>query len=946
MVLAVVGLVVAGLSFTITDFLPKLEKEKSKIEASINYKVFMASLNDYIIHGLRERWCFNVNDAKETDLLISDKCGNGRPMEDIVTYPGNIERILWTADNIGSTPTSVEAAKKDNRILAVNYLRYNSTPKLATRLLKYEDVALPGNKISLTIPKTFLNDMTDEHPMYMMTRAIKDCVNSVDINIFQVKDTNNIQSGDERKIGISIKANINLFRMKCLAARDVYSTSYYTFYPRRLHTFALMKYGPLDTTNNNEFHGPVYVAGDLVLPPPDSDPLTTSVFYNTLTLGVYNGGSESGGKFIAGRVLTDKKIPYTFSERGHPYLSKQDNYPGFRGFRGGLRLDATEDKGFFNLFSYTNTSAGDVDTLEACIDEAKHQTTPSLNENTILAYNEFFNSGDNASMKLSFTGKNRFKQGSYPGPLGSTGETTTASGRRGGGNRDRDNNDSNPPEIFSRLPAAPNGTVSYGELYVYPKNEFFTWDKKNHYAGQIGTGSTFEIHFNYNAFDLSTSGIDDFISNVKKADKSNYTYAVDGGNVLATLNENKAFIDAGDDLRKKCDDAASSECDFFGYNNVDCGNNLPGKPQCRYADEVDAYKAARLALVNALDKIKGLVGSTRPEDRPKMVFSMGDYRQDNKLILNQKKLSISFSPAWKFFYPFLKKRIDGLRIEFHAYNYSRSKRKMNLNMVGNTGNELEFSPQIAQTSPDTRLYSSSWRKAIDNTTFYPDPKPVFELDCPNGMGLADWDLDMSASSAFAWNYANTPSGVVVDTNDHENLDQIIFTSQLLEGHKGSNSKSVVNECIVPADRTHIYGFYVCKRLVIKDRSKPLYMIGTFIVKDLIQNKSKVPVYWHSVWDTKAADLVIHDLNASKPLCGTNKVTGKTFNDLMKDDQLKARIIACSSLDLINNGPNNFTWTTVDPDIGIAKPGDTMTSQKVNRIQKWVITEDSRVEVIK
>jgi hypothetical protein len=124
------------------------------------------------------------------------------------------------------------------------------------------------------------------------------------------------------------------------------------------------------------------------------------------------------------------------------------------------------------------------------------------------------------------------------------------------------------------------------------------------------------------------------------------------------------------------------------------------------------------------------------------------------------------------------------------------------------------------------------------------------------------------------------------------------------------------------------------------------MIGTFIVKDLIQPKSQKPVYWHSIWDTKASDLVMNDLNASNPVCGSDKLGGKTFDHLMKDNQLKARMIACSSLDLVNNGPNNFSWTTVDPDIGIAKPGDTMTSQKVNRIQKWVIKEESRVEVIR
>ena len=166
----------------------------------------------------------------------------------------------------------------------------------------------------------------------------------------------------------------------------------------------------------NEFHGPVYLAGDFKLPPPDADKFKTTVFYNTLTLGVYNEGAGTGSDYRAGRVLTSQGTPNTFTERGHPYLSKNDNFPGFRGFLGGLRLDATEDKGFQNLFNWSSSSAVDVSTLEACVDEAKVQTTPSLNLDSVLAYGnyQFATSavapliGDIHEMTLSFTKRNRF----------------------------------------------------------------------------------------------------------------------------------------------------------------------------------------------------------------------------------------------------------------------------------------------------------------------------------------------------------------------------------------------------------------------------------------------------------------------------------------------------------------------------------------------------------
>jgi hypothetical protein len=51
--------------------------------------------------------------------------------------------------------------------------------------------------------------------------------------------------------------------------------------------------------------------------------------------------------------------------------------------------------------------------------------------------------------------------------------------------------------------------------------------------------------------------------------------------------------------------------------------------------------------------------------------------------------------------------------------------------------------------------------------------------------------------------------------------------------------------------------------------------------------------------------------------------------------------------MVSNGPNNFTWTTVDPDIGIAPPpgNPTMTSQKVPRFQRWILREDSKKDVV-
>jgi hypothetical protein len=634
-----------------------------------------------------------------------------------------------------------------------------------------------------------------------------------------------------------------------------------------------------------------------------------------------------------------------------------------------VRLDATEDKGFFNLFSYSNSSAADMNKLKECIEEAKYQTTPSLNENSKLAYTNYANNGNSSSIKLSFTERNRFKTGVTPGTIKETykkwetARSSTTDGSRDGdgdrdGDRDRDEEIVNvdilnpietSAELLFKVPPPPNGVLSYGEIYIYPDNESFDLSRDNHFAATIGSGSTAEVYLNYDKFNLTKTTINNFINNANSAEKDNYRNAISSSHILYLTNENINFIKKAEALRNKCDDKVSDTCEFFGYGQAECAKVTTStiKDYCNYDEEIQEFKKARQTLLTELTKIKKYVESDSPEDAPKMVFSMEDYYEKSKLVVNQKKLVVSFSDAWKFFFPILKSRMPGLQILFSGYNFSSKQKSIKMKLLADAGNELEFSSQSFSMNSDKTLHSSSWRNTFDNMIISPDPKPIFELDCPQGMGLADWDIDMSASSAFAWNYANTPSGATVNSADHENLPEITFTKELIEGHKGSTSKSVVDECIVPADRTHIYGFYVCKRLIIRDRTTPLHMIGTFIVKDLDQPMMKVPVYWYSVWDTKAGDYIMTDLNSTNPTCaGPGFLTSKTFNDIMLDDQLKSRMKACSALDLVTNGPNNFNWTTVDPDIGIATPGDSMTSQKANRIQKWIIKEESRVELIR
>ncbi|WP_408096426.1 hypothetical protein ACJVC5_15410 [Peredibacter sp. HCB2-198] len=936
----IVALALGGLGYVTTEMLPKLHSEKKKAESTIDYRVFISSLNDYLIHGIRERWCLSVNNGV-TDLLLSNDCGAGKTMEDIVTHPGNLERILWGPENIGTTLTSMPNAENANRILALNYVRLHQTPPKASRQLTYEDVYPTDGKLKFKVTQAVLQDMTDQHPLYLIAKSVRDCINEVNIEIFQVKDYNNIGAGEERKIGINISTDISRTRFSCTVMRTAESTSYYTFYPRRLHTFSLLKYGNLDTKPNNEFHSPVYVAGDLVLPPDGFDKNQGSIFYAPLVLGMYNSGGGTGSIFRAGRVVNSNGSDYTFTDRGHPHLSKQDNYPNFRGFLGGLNLDATEDKGFHNLFNHTSTTAVNQELLKQCIEETKVQTTPSMNNYSRLGFNFYntSNSGNNNSqqIRLGFNLRNRFKaSGILPRVIS-----------------ENDSSFGTPEDYIIKmsLPTPPEGTTSLGEFRLRNDNRTL--------RGMMGVGSEARLEINLEKLDVTESFINGQIKAIQDAKKNNYSFAITSNHIFSQLEEFKDFKDKGDEFKDECDEDSNGDCVDWGYSKKDDCLLF----SCRDTKEAyEDYDDARKDLIQKLNSIKEELKD--PAKQPVASFQISDYTTSEGFVLNMKTLSFNYTDQWKTYFNLARMKLSNdeeeFRFDFSPYHYGQWDRTVRLKLAGNSGSDLTL---VTDFNPNNNLSVDRWKKTdtYDNFSNDPDsktdprPKEIYELNCPSGMGIADWDLDMSGSTNFAWNYANTPPGAQVDTPNHDPIDSIEFVVPsdpklpILEGHAASYSKSVVKECIIPKERNRVYGFYVCEKLVIEGgRSQPLYMIGTFIVKDLIQPvDASTEVHWHSIWDTKATDLVMTDFSSSKGLCqNTALLMSYTWKDLKENPAILAKVNACSPMDMVSNGPNNFSWTTVDPDIGIANPGDAMTSQKVNRIQKWVIREDSRVDMIR
>ena len=935
-VLLLVGGAVGSIGYIAMNLLPKLQEGQKKAEQAIHYKIFVNSLNDYMVHAIRERWCINastpIDGISQTDLLLSNECGSTKPLEEIVTFPGNLERILWDNHTIGDNGT-----QQPITILGLNYLRRQPVatppgPPKTSIILTKEQVSFPDNKITYRITETAMGDMSNEHPLYKLTQNIKSCFNFIDIEVSQLSNGQLGPQGEEKKIRLHIKADLKQTRLSCLAHKVVQSVSFYTFYPRRLHNFSLIKYGDLDASEYHEFHGPVYLAGNLKLPATAQNKQKSTIFYDTLTLGTYNGGSAEPNRYEAGKIVTSDNAAFTFEDRGHPYKSKQNDYETFRGILGGLRLDAVEDKGLYNLFDYSSTNNADVASLEACVEENKIKTKPSLSSGSVLAYSEVNLSTTSnpgaIQFKMGINNKNRFKPSlQAPSVTGNPNE-----------NADK--------KFIINVPQPPNGSRAIGEMT-------FVAASGQSYSATIGDESKVEISIDLEKFALTSAILDSSVStlNTGVSSKASYQDVIPSGHVLRNLAEYSTYKNKAENLLDKCDQnhpsIAHCKTPFpSDYASVVCDHTQD--PQCDKSNYFNDYMSALNALKNKLIQLKAEIDSGAT---PTFSIEVQSIQSSNKLVINQKVFSFKFTSSWKAFFPVL--GLNSSILNFTPYHYSNDSLSMRLEMKSDSG--LMGLQRLDNNNSISLQTFSGWKNLYDNTplSFSHFPEILTELDCPTGMGFADWNIDMSGSTNFAWNYANTPPGVSVDVNNHYNLTDVPFTNDAnfsghLSGLDKDLTKSVVIDCTVKKTRKFVYGFYACKNFKIEGgRSTPLYLIGTFIINNIDNQEAVWPVYWHSMWTPAARDLVMTELNSSTPLCqAALNLTDKTFSDIVADSIIEENINKCSSQELVSNGPNNFTWTTVDPEIGIDPSYPTMTSQKVKRHQRWVIREDSRKDLIK
>ena len=232
-----------------------------------------------------------------------------------------------------------------------------------------------------------------------------------------------------------------------------------------------------------------------------------------------------------------------------------------------------------------------------------------------------------------------------------------------------------------------------------------------------------------------------------------------------------------------------------------------------------------------------------------------------------------------------------------------------------------------------------------------DPEDLDDLCAnavSNAISLADWDISFTESTRFSWLFKSSGVGVVVEDPEPDpvSIEMITNTSNTSE----TTPSTFADRCVIPSNTDWVFGMYICKELIIRSRSTPLNIIGTFLVRDLRVSGSAIAagVNWYNIWHPDALPIMYAN---NKLIRGTADSSGsrdcQTLMQQTKDKsgfplwhsnppaKFMSNSIKCSPSKFIYEAKlDNFLWTTVDPERGLIS-GEAATSAKIlNRYRRF------------
>ncbi|MGI4993348.1 hypothetical protein ACRXCV_11995 [Halobacteriovorax sp. GFR7] len=912
----------AYLTMNLNKVLDVVSKKKKDGRINAEIDTFTRGLISYTSHALKNRWCMDESWER------SEKCSGD--MQEVISNKRNLERLLWSS-------TAVTAIKKAYQN------EYN-------REIGFEPAL---NEVQTTVKIKSLEELSKSHPINLsLSHTLRNCMDEVLIKLNRAENSALYTSGDDRYIEIYVEAKMKEDSQCDDYDKKPYARSLVGLFPRTLNQFAIIKGGDFDITKYTgsksakglNIHAPIYVDNDLIIPTSSYAPVG---LYSNIHLGRGSIRGSSGD----------------FEPPSHGGVNDQlySTYPMVKTIKRGVIFEDEVDEGIAVLFG--NAYYSDTALAKKCDIWRKLEENLSETRDSRL-FGRKASSGFSVGLsKTDLPISNEFKEYGYPSAMVSE------------------------KEGYIKILDNIKNTVSY----IDPGNSEkpimkmdVTVPANGEYAELLlARDSQFKINLNSN------------VNFIKSKDVLNQeTVSEEQFDDTYKENEFEGIVrrlkDKCNSLNSKNSNVRSSECSLVsaGFNtdkSGSCSSEYSKKPArkatCDFrVSEIerlsDDYKKLKDESLKEIDDFL----KNQPSIDLKMSASTTNITNFNLGITNKDQLNTD-----------VYKNISQIKLSITAFDFAienssnpisgarRSEpQKPGPNELGNPNiiNIVFLRDQFGKfsgvkyTNAEDRELGGWTLLKKDNSSNEPPRKPEEgffdklsdEIYIPeDGLTLSEskelkdkcsgipdndnfsWDISFTKNTLHSWMYDVGGNGVTLtDVMEMQDLYRFNQGNMFPGDAGGIPNQSVTKKCIIPSEVDFIFGFYACQDLVVEARSTPLTFVGTLLV-----NKLEIPsgalnagVDFYNIWHPAA----IEKLREYKWLA-RRRDNGDILNcdnsitvwdkNISRQEQYDLR--TCSPIHFVLEGPNNYNWTTVDPEIGLPDDGGLVTRSKIpNRYRRFNI----------
>lgn len=198
---------------------------------------------------------------------------------------------------------------------------------------------------------------------------------------------------------------------------------------------------------------------------------------------------------------------------------------------------------------------------------------------------------------------------------------------------------------------------------------------------------------------------------------------------------------------------------------------------------------------------------------------------------------------------------------------------------------------------------------------------------PPASSYASYDADWSKEAFNSFNYnpidnvnnyvpnaSRSGYDKIFNESDTTVTNRIVIDSSFANLF---NTYGIVDRCVIKSSAVVVKGLFICRFLVIEDRTADLKMVGTFIVDKLkIGRTGSSTITWMSLFHPTARDLISNDAdpkNGLKSVANCPTDPNNPFWGMLTEGN------RCDPSSLIQKKSKPMTWTTFDP-LCIKVPG--------------------------